>query len=358
MNVFNFSPGPAMLPPSVVEKTKEALFNFNGSKIGVMEISHRGTHFLALMEEIEANIRKLASISDDYFVLFPTGGATNQYSMLAMNLLPKGSIGNFILTDYWSEAALAEAKKFGETHIAASSKDESYRSIPKSISVSNNAAFLHFTSNNTLVGTQFQSEPTTPKDVPLLCDASSDIFCKPTDISKYGLIYAAAQKNLGPSGITLVILRKDLLSRRPKNLPILLDYATYAENNSLYNTIPTLPIYVLGEVVKWMLSEGGLTGIEKRNNEKAKIIYDALDRSSFYKPFAQKEDRSLMNVTFNLPTPELDLLFVEEAAKQGLLGLKGHKRRGGIRASIYNAFPKEGAQALASFMSEFEKSNG
>ncbi|MCB0344203.1 MAG: 3-phosphoserine/phosphohydroxythreonine transaminase [Bdellovibrionales bacterium] len=354
--IFNFSAGPAVLPEDVLLQVRDNLLNYKNCGLGMMEMSHRGKEFTEIIQDTEATLRKLLSISDDYAVIFTTGGATNQFSMVAMNLLG-GATGNYINTGVWSKKAIAEAKKFGEVHVAASSEGDSFSSIPTNIDLSNNAAYLHFTSNNTIFGTQFSAEPQAGS-TPLICDASSDFLHKPLDVSKYGLIYAGAQKNLGPSGVTLVVIRKDLLERIPENLPIMMDYRTYVDGESLYNTPPTLPIYVVGEVLKWIDAQGGLVEMEKRNRNKAAVLYQAIDAGDFYRGTAQKGSRSVMNVTFRLASENLESLFLEKAKAAGFSGLKGHRSVGGIRASVYNAFPSQGVDALVEFMKEFESSNG
>lgn len=355
--IFNFSPGPSMLPESVLKKAQAAIWNYNDSGMGVMELSHRGSHFEAIIKDTEQRLRKLLNISDDYAVLFCTGGATNQFSMVPMNLLAKGSVGNYILSGMFAEKAYEEAKKFGEIHVAASTKDKGYREVPTEIALSTNAAYLHFTSNNTIFGTQFAHEPDA-HGAPLVCDASSDLLHKPLDISKYGLIYAGTQKNLGIAGATIVIIKRDLLARSADTLPAMMDYRTYAKNDSLYNTAPTFPIYVTGEVLKWIESEGGALGMEKRAWERASILYNFLDHCDFYAPYASHESRSLMNITFKLKDDKLEKQFVTEAESCGLNGLKGHRNVGGFRVSIYNAFPVEGIKTLVAFMGDFAKRNG
>jgi len=274
-----------------------------------------------------------------------------------MNFLRENETANFILTGPWSEKAFAEAGKFGQTHIAASSKEGSYKEIPTEIAPSPNPAYLHFTSNNTIVGTQFSAEPEAG-EAPLVCDASSDFLHKKIDVTRYGLIYAGAQKNLGPAGVTVVIVRKDLLERSSDNLPVLMNYQTYAKKDSLYNTPPTFPIYVVREVLRWIEAQGGLEAMEMRNKEKASLLYRRIDRSDFYRGHAEARCRSLMNVTFHTHSEQLEQEFIAQAEAAGLLGLKGHRSVGGLRASIYNAFPLEGVEELVQFMDEFESMNG
>jgi phosphoserine aminotransferase len=359
--VYNFNPGPAIAAPVVVEKLAESLKSFGGTALGIHELSHRSPVFENYLNQTIEKIRLLANLSTDYEVLFTTGGATQQFSMVPMNLLDADSVGNYVITDHWSEKALEEAKKFGKTHIASSTKNSGYKNVPSDHSLSSNPAYLHITTNNTLVGTEFFSYPKF-QGVPLVADASSDIFSREIDHSQFALLYAGSQKNIGITGITLIIIRKDLLDRSAKksNLPILMNYNTYSKNNSLYNTIPTVSFFALSETITWLLETGGLKAREQLNREKAEILYAAIDRNPCYLPHADKEARSLMNVTFRISTgkaidEDLEKRFVKEAQDNGLWGLKGHRIVGGIRASIYNAFPKEGVIALAEFMDDFAK---
>lgn len=354
--IYNFSAGPAILPDEVLVKVRDNLLNYNKSGLGIMEMSHRGREFTEIIEGAEAALRRLLGLDDNFAVAFTTGGATNQFSAVPMNLLAGGT-GNYIVTGTWAKKAFSEAKKFGEVHAAASSADQSFTYIPETIELSDQPAYLHFTSNNTVFGTQFHTEPHSG-GAPLICDASSDFLHKKLDMEKYGLIYAGAQKNLGPSGVTLVLIRKSLLERIPDNLPIMLDYRTYVEHNSLYNTPPTFPIYVVAEVLAWLEAQGGLDVMEKRNREKAALLYDAIDSSGFYAGTAKPNSRSLMNVTFRLSDESLEPVFLQQALARGFSGLKGHRSVGGIRASIYNAFPLEGVRELVAFMKEFESAHG
>ncbi len=354
--VFNFSPGPAILPEDVLITARENLLNYRASGIGVLEMSHRGKDFEEIITNAENDLRELLAVPENYAVLFTTGGASQQFSMVPMNLQQKGEQTNFILSGVWSEAALEEAKKFGETHVAASTKEEGYRRLPDTLALSSRPSYLHFTSNNTIIGSQYQREP--ESDAVLVCDASSDLLHKKIDVTKYGLIYAGAQKNLGPAGVTVVIIRKDLLERAPAVLPLMLDYRTFAQHRSLYNTPPTFPIYMLGLVFQWLKKLGGLGEMEKRNRAKAKVLYDAIDAGPFYEPYVETSCRSVMNVTFRLKQRDLEAEFIAAAEKKGLNGLKGHRLVGGLRASIYNAFPLEGVQALAAFMKDFSGAHG
>jgi phosphoserine aminotransferase len=358
--IFNFGAGPAVLPEPVLEEAQRDLMALPGVGMSVMEISHRSKTFEQIIQGCEADIRKLAGIPAGYHVLFLQGGASLQFSMVPMSLLPAGGRADYIVTGVWSKKAVDEARKVGTVNVAATTEAEKFNRIPdpSELRLDPGAAYAHFTSNNTIFGTQWNKEPEVGA-VPLVCDASSDIFSRPIDVGKYALIYAGAQKNLGPSGVTLVILRDDLLARSPKGLPVMLDYNAHAREQSLYNTPPVFGIYIMRLVMKWMLSEGGLAAIGRRNEEKAKLLYDALDRSGgFYRPHAKPGSRSRMNVTFRLPSEDLESRFVSESKAARLDGLKGHRSVGGIRASIYNAFPKAGVEALVSFMKDFQRRNG
>lgn len=356
--VFNFSAGPAVLPLPVLEEAQRDLLALPGVGMSVLEISHRSKPFEAIIQAAEADIRTLAAIPDDYHVLFLQGGASLQFSMVPMNLLPPGGKADYILTGSWSKKAMKEAQKAGGVNVAGSTEQENFARIPRQdeLKLAPEAAYVHITTNNTIFGTQWSREPEVG-DVPLVADASSDVFCRPVDIRKYGLIYAGAQKNLGPAGVTLVIIRNDLLARSPSGLPTMLDYNTHAKQKSLYNTPPAFAVYLVGLVAKWLLGQGGLEAISRKNEEKAKILYDVIDSTDFYRGHAEPRSRSLMNVTFRLPSEELEKQFVSEAVKAGLDGLKGHRSVGGIRASIYNAFPRQGVDALASFMKEFAQTH-
>ena len=357
--IYNFSAGPAVLPEEVIKKSQEAMWNLAGSGIGVMEHSHRGKEFMAVAERAEALCRELAGIPADYDVLFLQGGASTQFFMVPMSFLTSDATADYLMTGSWSEKALAEAKRFGKVHQVASSQDQNYNYIPASSSFkwSERPVYAHYTSNNTIFGTEWPSEPTAPEGVPLVCDASSDIFSRPIDVKKHGIIYAGAQKNLGPSGVTLVIIRKDLVERGATNLPTMLQYRTHAKDKSLYNTPPTFAIYVVAEVLEWIKAQGGLQAIAEKNRAKARIIYEALDQSSFFRGTARADSRSLMNICFRAPTEALEEKFVSEAKKRKLAGLKGHRSVGGMRASVYNAFPQAGCEALVEFMRDFEKAN-
>jgi phosphoserine aminotransferase len=352
--VFNFSAGPAVLPVEVLEEARENLLSLGETGIGIMEHSHRGKAFSAVLAQAEADCRKLAGIPDDYRVLFLQGGASTQFFMIPMNFLEPSGTADYLVTGSWSKKALAQAKRFGTAHVAASSEDRNFCYIPRQFEFSSQSDYVHFTSNNTIFGTQWQQEPEVPSGAPLICDASSDIFCRPINVSKYGLIYAGAQKNLGPSGVTLVIIHDELVKRGKLDLPEMLQYRTHAENDSCYNTPPTFGIYVMGLIFKWLLKQGGLEEIHRRNREKAERLYQYLDESALFRPTADPDSRSLMNVTFVTGDAELDARFIAEAKSAGFDGLKGHRSVGGMRASIYNAFPPEGVAQLVQFMQDFE----
>ena len=357
--VFNFGAGPAVLPEPALEQAQRDLLALPGVGMSVLEISHRSKTFEEIIRTAEANIRALAGIPERYDVLFLPGGATQQFSMVPMNLRPPGGSADYVLTGSWSKKAFKEAQKFGTVRVAGTTETEAFTRIPElaELDLAHDAAYVHITTNNTIVGTQWAAMPELG-DVPLVVDASSDIFSRPIDVARHGLIYAGAQKNLGPAGVTLVITRDDLLQRAPANLPTTMRYATAADNRSLYNTPPVFAIYLVGLVMKWLLANGGLEEMARRNERKAAKLYAAIDRTEFYRGTARPESRSRMNVTFRLPDEDLEAMFVEEANAAGLTGLKGHRSVGGQRASIYNAFPEAGVDALAQFMEEFERTRG
>ena len=359
--IFNFSAGPAVLPEPVLRKAQEAIWDAAGSGIGIMEHSHRGKVFDRIRDEAEQACRDLAGIPDNYQVLFLQGGASLQFSMVPMNLLPAGGTADYLLTGVWAQKAVKEAKILGcKVHIAASSESTNFDRIPKAAEIrySERPGYVHLTTNNTIYGTQWRAEPQVPAGVPLVADTSSDMYSRPIDVSRYGLIYAGAQKNLGPAGATLVIIREDMLARTPSTLPTMLQYGVHAENGSMYNTPPVFAIYVMRLVAAWLLKRGGLEAIDRLNARKAEKLYAEIDRTDFYRGHARKDSRSRMNVTFRLPTEELEKRFVKEATANGLDGLKGHRSVGGLRASIYNAFPEDGVDALVQFMREFERTRG
>jgi phosphoserine aminotransferase len=357
--IFNFAAGPAVLPLPVLEEAQRDLLALPGVGMSVMEISHRSKTFEDILNRAIEDIRALGNIPANYKVLLLQGGASLQFSMVPMNLLGPGQTADYIVTGGWAQKAVKEAKRVGKTNIAWDEGAEVFTRVPKQneLKLTPGAAYVHMTSNNTLFGTQWKSLPDVG-DAPLVSDTSSDMFSRPIDVSKHSLIYAGAQKNLGPSGVTVVIVREDMLARSQDSLPTMLNYKTHAENNSLYNTPPTFGVYVLGLTMKWLRGIGGLDAIAKINERKAAKLYAEIDRTGFYRGTAAKDSRSLMNVTFRLPSEELEKAFVKESTAAGLDGLKGHRSVGGMRASIYNAFPEEGVDTLVQFMREFERKRG
>ena len=360
--VFNFAAGPAVLPLPVLEEIQRDLVALPGIGMSVLEISHRSRAFESILAQAEADIRTLGGVPANYKVLFLQGGASTQFSMVPMNLLDAGEIADYIDCGSWAEKAIKEARKVGTVNVAASTKGENYARLPRQseLRLTPTAAYVHVTSNNTIEGTQYKTLPDTGS-VPLVNDTSSDMFSRPIDVARHGLIYAGAQKNLGPAGLTIVIVRDDLLQRsaaKKAALPTMLNYAVHAENTSLYNTPPAFAVYATGLVMKWLLQQGGLAAMAAVNERKAGKLYAEIDRTGFYRGTAAREDRSLMNVTFRLASEELEKQFVKESTAAGLDGLKGHRAVGGMRASIYNAFPEEGVDALVSFMRDFEQKNG
>jgi phosphoserine aminotransferase len=350
-----------VLPLPVLEQVQAELLNYQGTGMSVMEMSHRSKPYQAIIDGAEASLRELLGLSADYAVLFLQGGATLQFAMVPMNLLPAGRSADFVITGAWAQAAMKEAAKIGQVRTAGSSEAARFTRLPDwgALDLDPQAAYLHFTTNETIGGVAFHTDPAAPAGVPLVADASSDFLSRPTDLSRYGLMYAGAQKNLGPAGATVVIIRRDLLERVPAGLPLMLDYRVQVENGSMYNTPPAFTIYVVGLVLRWLKSIGGLAAVQARNAEKAAHIYQAVDQSGgFYQGVAQPEARSVMNLTFRLPSEELEKQFIRQAEAEGFSGLKGHRSVGGLRASIYNAFPPEGTAALAQFMREFQRANG
>jgi phosphoserine aminotransferase len=355
--IWNFSAGPAALPEPVLLQAQEDLWNIRGSGIGIAEHSHRGKVYETVNAEAEQRCRELAGIPSNYRVLFLQGGATLQFAMVPMNLLPPDRVADYLLTGVWSEKAIKEAKLVGKVHAAYDGSAEKFARIPRAeeIVYSPDPAYVHLTTNNTIYGTQWRLEPPVPAGAPLVADTSSDMFSRPIDVSKYGLIYAGAQKNLGPSGIVLVIIRDDLVERGPAHLPTILQYRVHAKERSLYNTPNTFGVYLMGEVFRWIQNEGGLDAMARRGAERARLLYDVIDSSDFWQGTADAGSRSFMNVCFRSPSEELDARFAGEATRAGLDGLKGHRAVGGMRASIYNACPLAAVQALVEFMKEFER---
>ncbi|HTP06987.1 MAG TPA: phosphoserine transaminase [Anaerolineae bacterium] len=357
----NFNAGPSILPLPVLEQAQRELLDFKGTGMSVMEISHRSKEFEAVIGEAEQDLRTLMGIPANYKVLFLQGGATLQFAMIPMNLRASGASADYIVTGSWSKGAVKEAKKLGTTKIAYSSESQNFNRLPAQteLNLDPQTAYLYFCANETIHGVEFKAEPVPPAGVPLIADVSSDFISHPIDVSKYGLIYAGAQKNAGPAGVVVTIIREDLLERVPENLPVMLDYKAQVAGGSMHNTPPCFAIYMVGLVFKWALGLGGLTEVQRRNEAKASILYQAIDESGgFYKGHAVPEARSKMNVTFRLPSEELEDLFAKEAKKQNMIGLKGHRSVGGMRASIYNALPLESAQALVQFMKEFQRQHG
>jgi len=357
--IHNFSAGPAVLPVPVLEEAQRDMLGLPGVGMSVMEISHRSKTFEEIFGRAESGLRQLLGVPDNYHVLFLQGGASLQFSMIPMNFLTADSSADFVLTGSWGKKALKEAKRVGATKVAATMADGGFTRVPGNdeLKLDPKAAYVHITTNETIEGVEWQQEPQVG-EVPLIADASSDILSHPIPVDKYALIYAGAQKNIGPSGVTLVIVRDDLLERIPEDMHTMLDYRTHVENKSLYNTPNTWGIYIISLVCKWLQEKGGLQGMHQENQEKANLLYNAIDSTGFYRGHADPDSRSIMNITFRLPSEELEKKFTSEATAQGLDGLKGHRSVGGVRASIYNAFPIAGVEALVSFMKEFESKNG
>jgi phosphoserine aminotransferase len=357
--IYNFAAGPAVLPLPVLEEIQSDLVSLPGVGMSILEISHRSETFEAVLAKAEADIRTLGNIPPNYKVLFLQGGASTQFSMVPMNLLASGATADYIDSGSWAEKAIKEAKKLGTVNVVATTKDENYSRVPRQseLKLTPGAAYVHITSNNTIEGTQYRELPDVG-GAPLVNDTSSDMFSRPIDVGRHALIYSGAQKNMGPAGVTVVIIRDDMLSRSQKSLPTMLNYAVHAENGSMYNTPPVFAVYALGLVMKWLIGQGGLPAIAAVNERKAATLYAEIDRTGFYRGTAHKDCRSLMNVTFRLSSEELEKRFIKESTTAGLDGLKGHRSVGGMRASIYNAFPEAGVDALVAFMREFERKAG
>jgi phosphoserine aminotransferase len=355
---YNFYAGPATLPLPALEKAKEELLDFKGTGMSLMEISHRSKQYAEVHSEASTLVRGLMGVPDDYKIMWLQGGASTQFYMVPLNLKNESKPMEYVNTGAWSKKAIKEGKFYGDVNVVASSEDETFSYIPKDVEFSDNAAFAHITGNNTIYGTEFHEWPKVPSNVPLASDMSSHIMDKVTDVKKFGVIYAGAQKNIGPSGVTLVIVREDLLDRVSENTPTMQKWKTHAEKDSLFNTGPCWAIYMCSLSLKHLKLLGGVPAIEKINRNKAKLLYDTIDNSNgFYKGHAKPDSRSLMNVTFNLATPELEAKCVAEGLEKGLIGLKGHRSIGGMRASIYNAMPTEGVQTLVDFLKEFQENN-
>ena len=356
--VHNFCAGPAALPESVLKQAQDEILDWQGAGLSVMEMSHRSAEIVAIAEQAEQDLRDLMAIPDDYAVLFLQGGASTQFASVPLNLLPEGGVADYLNTGQWSKKAIKEAKRYGQVNVAASSEDTNFSTIPAvdSWQLSDNAAYLHFTPNETIGGVEFFHEPEV--NAPLVADMSSTILSRHIDVTKYGVIYAGAQKNIGPAGLTLVIVRKDLLGRARPSTPAMLDWQTAADNDSMFNTPPTYAIYLAGLVFKWLKAQGGIAAIEAINRRKAAKLYDYIDNSGFYANPVELSSRSLMNVPFTLANADLDKTFLQQADAAGLLNLKGHRSVGGMRASIYNAVPEQAVDDLIAFMQQFAAAQG
>lgn len=356
--VYNFSAGPSVLPLEVLEKVQKELLNYDGSGQSVMEMSHRSKEYQKIIDEAEANLRELMRIPDNYKVLFVQGGGTLQFAMVPMNLLRNSKKADYVITGTWAKKAYKEAGKFGDIRVIASSEEDKFTWVPKitEADIRPDADYAYIVTNNTIYGTRFNYIPETG-EIPLVADMSSNILSEEIDVSKFGLIWAGAQKNVAPAGVAIVIIREDLLGYAGAEIPTYLDYKIHADNGSMYNTPPTFTIYVAGEVFKYLKSIGGIAEMERRNKEKAAILYDCIDSSELFSCPVAKEDRSIMNVVFMTGNAELDKKFIAEAREKGMINLAGHRSLGGMRASIYNAMPKDGVEALAAFMKEFEAAN-
>jgi phosphoserine aminotransferase len=355
--VFNFNPGPAILPVPVLEQASKSVLEFGDKGMSLLEMSHRSKDYEKINEETEADLKSLMGLGDEYKVIFVGGGASTQFTMIPTNFLREGTVADYVFTGEWAKRAIKEAKMIGTVNVAASSEDRKFAYIPKQFNLTKDAAYVHITTNNTIYGTQWHFIPEVG-DVPLFADMSSDILSHEMDFTKFSFIYAGAQKNLGAAGVTVVILKKSLLEKTRENIPTMLNYKTHVDNNSLYNTPPVFSVYVVHLVLKWLKEQGGLKAMHAHNKKKADLLYTALDEhSDFYKPNVDKDSRSWMNITFRLPNEDLEKKFAEEAKKEGLEGLKGHRSAGGMRASLYNAFPYEGVEKLVEFMKSFKTAN-
>jgi phosphoserine aminotransferase len=354
--IFNFSAGPAMLPAEVLSRAGDEMLDWHGSGMSVMEMSHRGPEFISIYEEAERDLRELLAVPENYKILFLQGGATLQFAQVPMNLLRGKDKADYVLTGEWSKKAVKEAQKYCHVAIAASSEDRNFTYAPKDWAIRSDAAYVHYCSNETIGGVEYHAVP--KADIPLVADASSHFLSRPMEVAKFGLIYAGAQKNAGPAGVTMVIVREDLIGQAAKGTPGVMDYKAQADADSMLNTPATYPMYVCGLVFKWLKQQGGVAAMERRNVAKAALLYDYLDRTQFYRNPVAKEDRSRMNIPFTLKDARLDAEFLKGADARGLVQLKGHRSVGGMRASIYNAMPIEGVQKLVEYMREFEKKHG
>lgn len=359
--VHNFNAGPAVLPRVVLEQAQAELLDYGGTGMSILEMSHRSAAFEAVIQNTEADLRDLLGIPANYKVLFQQGGASLQFAMLPMNLCPAGKTGDYLVNGTWGTAAIKDAQKLGKGRVAASTESSNFDrvSTQHELSLDPQAAYLHYTSNETIHGVEYSQAPQPPAGVPLFCDMSSNFVSRPVDVSQYGLIYAGAQKNAGPAGVTIVILRDDLLERVPADLPVMLNYKVQVAGGSMHNTPPCFSIYLVGLVLQWLKGLGGLEAVARQNQLKADLVYTAIDQSGgFYRGHAQQDSRSIMNLTFRMPSEDLEKAFAKEAGQNGLVGLKGHRSVGGLRASLYNALPVESSRVLAQFMREFQRKNG
>jgi len=356
MTTYNFFAGPAILPSKVIRQSSEALLNFENMGLSIMEISHRSPQFMSVMKEAQSHVKELLALDDDYSVLFLTGGASTQFYMSALNYLPERGNASYIDTGAWSSKAIKEAAAIGKVQVIASSKDQNYSYIPVDYAIPSDTQYVHFTSNNTIYGTQFHQLP--PTEAPLICDMSSDIFSKPINMMPYGMIYAGAQKNMGPAGVTLVVLNKNKFQKAERHIPTMLDYDTHIAKGSMFNTPPVLPIYVSMLTMRWIIAQGGLEAMEVRNSKKAQLLYDAIDNSRLFNAIVNKKDRSQMNVCFGIEDTALESSFLKACTSQRCIGIKGHRSVGGFRASIYNAMKMEGVEKLVDILSKFDREHG
>ena len=358
--IFNFSAGPAALPQAVLEQAREELLDWHGAGMSVMEMSHRGKEFMSIAAQAQSDLREIMAIPDNYKVLFLQGGASTQFAMLPLNLMRRNPKADYVCTGHWSKKAIAEARRYGEINVAANTEAEKFTTIPQqdTWNLDSSAAYVHYTPNETIAGVEFSWIPETG-EVPLVADLSSTILSRPLDVSRYAVIYAGAQKNIGPAGLTIVIIREDLLGLADDTVPAMLNYQVHAENESMYNTPPTYAWYMAGLVFQWIKQQGGLTAMAVHNERKATALYETIDNSGgFYHNPVDRSCRSWMNVPFILANPELDAGFLKGAANAGLVQLKGHRSVGGMRASIYNAMPEQGVQALIDYMQQFQQTKG
>ena len=356
--IYNFSAGPATLPEEVLKQAQADLVDYQGEGMSIMEMSHRGKVYDSVHQEAKASLKQLLNVPDNYKILFLQGGATMQFGMIPMNLMAAGQTADYALTGAWGKKAIKEAQKLGSVSLACDTLAAPNATVPSAdeLNLTEGAAYFHLTSNETISGNQFKTFPKV--DAPMICDMSSDILSRPLDVSEFGLIYAGAQKNMGPSGVAAIIIREDLLERCPANIPEMLNYKVHADNDSMFNTPPTFSIYMLSLTFKWLLNNGGVEAMSEINDRKSGALYTAIDTSEFYRGTTDPACRSTMNVCFRLPTEELEAEFIKVALANGMSGLKGHRSVGGIRASIYNAFPEQGVNDFIAFMKEFENNNG